>query len=160
VLRRALADRWPDLLKSNGGGANAILSRRRLHEHRALRLRRRPERRVAQLARLAGGVCVVNFHASSVPALAEDELRRLIACAMRWSAQAPFVLGGDLNLRSPELIAHDLVHAAARDVDHIFARGLQPAGPAERLDRWVPLAGGRAQLSDHVPLAVTLRSAS
>jgi endonuclease/exonuclease/phosphatase family metal-dependent hydrolase len=159
ALRRALAQRWPDLLKSNGGGANAILSRRPLHEHRALRLRRWPERRVAQLARLGGGACVVNFHASSAPALAEDELRRLIACAVHWSAGSPFVLGGDLNLRSPELIARDLVHAAARDVDHIFARGLQAEGSAQRLDRWVVLAGGRVELSDHVPLAVTLQTA-
>jgi endonuclease/exonuclease/phosphatase family metal-dependent hydrolase len=158
ALRRAIAERRPDLLKSNGGGANAILSRRPFECHRALRLRRWPERRVAQLARLAGGACVVNFHASSAAALAEDELRRLLACAVRWSGGSPLVLGGDLNLRSPELIAHDLVHAAARDVDHIFALGLQPAGAAQRLDRWVALAGVHAQLSDHVPLAVTLQA--
>ena len=159
VLRRALAQRRPDLLKSNGGGANAILARQPLAEHRCLRLRRRPERRVAQLARLSGGVCVVNFHASSVRALAEDELRRLLAFAARWSGGEPLVLGGDLNLRSPELIAAGFVHAAARDVDHVFARGMLPAGSAQRLDRSVPLATRRVELSDHVPLAVTLRGA-
>jgi endonuclease/exonuclease/phosphatase family metal-dependent hydrolase len=160
ALRRELAKRWPDALKSNGGGANAILSRRPIHEHRALRLRRWPERRVAQLARLAGGVCVVNYHASSVPALAEDELRRLLAFAARWSGAAPLVLGGDLNLRSPQLIAGGLVHAATRDVDHIFARRLVVAGDASRLERSATLAGERVELSDHVPLAVSLRTAN
>ncbi|HEV2979954.1 MAG TPA: endonuclease/exonuclease/phosphatase family protein [Solirubrobacteraceae bacterium] len=159
ALRRLLAERWPDLMKSNGGGANAILARRQIDEYRALRLRRWPERRVAQLARLAGGTCVANFHASSVPALAEDELRRLLALASRWSGSAPLVVGGDLNLRAPELIAGGLVHAAARDVDHVFARGLLAAGPALRLDRAVPLAGGCVELSDHIPLAVTLQRA-
>jgi endonuclease/exonuclease/phosphatase family metal-dependent hydrolase len=160
LLRRALAQRWPDLMKSNGGGANAILVRQPFAQQRSLRLRLRPERRVAQLARLTGGVCVVNFHASSVRALAEDELRRLLAFAARWSGGAPLVLGGDLNLRSPELIAAGFVHAAARDVDHVFARGMLPAGSAQRLDRSVPLATRRVALSDHVPLAVTLRGAA
>jgi endonuclease/exonuclease/phosphatase family metal-dependent hydrolase len=156
-LRRALAQRWPDALKSNGGGANAILSRLPIQEHRALRLRSWPERRVAQLARLAAGVCVVNFHASSVPALAEGELRRLLDSSLRWAGASPLVLGGDLNLRSPELIAAGLAHAAARDVDHIFTRGLLVAGAAQRLDRSASVTTGRVQLSDHVPLAVTLR---
>jgi endonuclease/exonuclease/phosphatase family metal-dependent hydrolase len=158
ALRRVLAQRWPDLLKSNGGGANAILARRSCTEYRALPLRRWPERRVAQLARLAGGVCVANFHASSVPALAEDELRRLLAFAVRWSGPSPLVIGGDLNLRSPELIAAGFVHAAVRDVDHVFARDLLAAGPAQRLDREVTVARARVELSDHVPLAVTLWS--
>jgi endonuclease/exonuclease/phosphatase family metal-dependent hydrolase len=159
ALRRALAQRWPDLLKSNGGGANAILARGQVREQRALRLRHWPERRVAQLARLQDGTCVVNFHASSVPALAEDELRRLVAFALRWSGSSPLVLGGDLNLRAPQLIAGDLLHAAARDVDHIFARGLVALGAAQRLDRTVALAGARVELSDHVPLAVALAPA-
>jgi endonuclease/exonuclease/phosphatase family metal-dependent hydrolase len=64
-LRRALAVRYPDLIKSNGGGANAILSRLEIAEHRALRLRTWPERRVAQLAKLVDGTIVVNFHAKS-----------------------------------------------------------------------------------------------
>jgi endonuclease/exonuclease/phosphatase family metal-dependent hydrolase len=100
-LRRALADRWPDLIKSNGGGANAILSRRGIVEHRALRLRARPERRVAQLARLEGGICVANLHASSRVPLAEAELERLWEQALAWAGPEPLVLGGDLNLRSP-----------------------------------------------------------
>ena len=47
-VRRAIAVRWPDLIKSNGGGCNAILVRRSagwIAEHRGLRLGVRPERR-------------------------------------------------------------------------------------------------------------------
>jgi endonuclease/exonuclease/phosphatase family metal-dependent hydrolase len=159
ALRRALARSRPDLVKSNGGGCNAILARSAFREHHALRLRRWPERRVAQLARLACGACIVNFHASSVVALAEDELRRLLAASLHWAGDAPLVLGGDLNLRSPELIAGDLMHVASRDVDHLFARALRLTGAARRLDRWQALDGRRVQLSDHVPLAASLVAA-
>src|SRR6202161_629791 len=39
LARRAIATRWPDLIKSNGGGANAILVRRdRIVAHRRRRL--------------------------------------------------------------------------------------------------------------------------
>jgi endonuclease/exonuclease/phosphatase family metal-dependent hydrolase len=65
ALRRAIAVRNPELIKSNGGGCNAILSRSAFAEHRTLRLRISPERRVAEMARLADGVCVANFHAST-----------------------------------------------------------------------------------------------
>src|SRR4051812_3681205 len=47
-LRRLLAERRPDLIKSNGGGSNAILVRGdRIAEHRTRRLRLLPERRWA-----------------------------------------------------------------------------------------------------------------
>src|SRR4029077_4338695 len=56
-LRRAVAVRWPDLIRSNGGGANAILARQdRIVSHRCLRLRRLPERRWMQAVRLAAGI--------------------------------------------------------------------------------------------------------
>ncbi|MGB2710488.1 MAG: hypothetical protein WBC33_03165, partial [Conexibacter sp.] len=62
---------------------------------------------------------------------------------------APLVLGGDLNVRSPLLSG--FVHAGpAGGVDHVFARGLAVAAPAELLDR--------GDLSDHAPVRVTLRS--
>lgn len=53
-LRRAVAARRPDLLRSNGGGCNAILVRRpfRIEAHARRRLRLRPERRVAHAVRL------------------------------------------------------------------------------------------------------------
>ena len=156
-VRRALARRWPDLIKSNGGGCNAILARAPVIEHRALRLRSWPERRVAQLARLRTGICVVNFHASARAALAEEELERLCIRALAWTGEAPLILGGDLNLRSPAVPTPELIHVARRDVDHLFARGLEPAAEAQQLDRGVMLAGTRVELSDHVPLAVSLR---
>src|SRR3954454_19060068 len=47
-LRNAISSRTPDLLKSNGGGCNAILVRgEEIEEHRTQLLTRRPERRYA-----------------------------------------------------------------------------------------------------------------
>jgi hypothetical protein len=67
-VRRAVARRWPDLIKSNGGGANAILVRGAAPvEHRVARLRRLPERRVVHAVRLAGGPWVANLHAQVRP---------------------------------------------------------------------------------------------
>jgi endonuclease/exonuclease/phosphatase family metal-dependent hydrolase len=157
VIRRALAERWPDVLKSNGGGSNAILARQAIVEHHALRLRARPERRVAQLARLGDGTCVVNFHASARVALAEVELERLWDRALEFAHDAPLILGGDLNLRSPAA-PPDVVHLARRDVDHIFARDVEPCSAAELLDRHLTLGDERVELSDHVPLIVRARA--
>jgi endonuclease/exonuclease/phosphatase family metal-dependent hydrolase len=157
ALRRLLAERRPDLIKSNGGGSNAILARGAIAEHHALTLRRWPERRVAQLARLGDGTCVVNFHASARVGLAEDELQRLWERALAWAPEAPLVLGGDLNLRDPAAPSGDIVHLASRDVDHVFARGAEPSSEAEWLDRHLSLGGQRVELSDHVPLLAFAR---
>jgi endonuclease/exonuclease/phosphatase family metal-dependent hydrolase len=146
--RRAIAARNPDLLAASGGGANAILVRGdRIAEHRVRRLTRRPERRVMHGVRLAAGGWVVNVHASHHP----PEQRRadlLLAArtAQAWAADAPLVFGGDLNATRPAFAG--LRHVARHHVDHLFAAGLEPAGPWELLD-----AG---TLSDHRPLAVTL----
>jgi endonuclease/exonuclease/phosphatase family metal-dependent hydrolase len=155
-LRRAVAERRPDLIKSNGGGCNAILVRGQIAEHRALRLRIWPERRVAQLARLGDGTCVANFHASTRVPLAEYELERLWAQALSFAGGAPLILGGDLNLRAPLAPGEGIVHVAARDVDHIFARWLEPVGTQQLLDRRVTGERGMAELSDHPPLAIRL----
>ncbi len=159
-LRRVLAVRRPELMKSNGGGCNAILSRGAIVEHRALRLRTWPERRVAQLARLADGTCVANYHGSVRVPLAQAELEALWEHALSWADGAPLVLGGDLNLRDPRA-PDGSVHLARRDVDHIFARGLEPAGEVELLDRRLPARGGgfggEVELSDHPPLRVAAR---
>jgi endonuclease/exonuclease/phosphatase family metal-dependent hydrolase len=152
ALRRVLAELRPDLIKSNGGGSNAILARQAVVEHHALRLRAWPERRVAQLLRLKDGTCVANFHASARVELAEAELRRLWELALRWAAGDPLVVGGDLNLRSPVAPTGDVVHLARRDVDHIFARGLTPSGDTQLLDRHLSVGAERIELSDHVPL--------
>ena len=158
-LRRLLAERWPDLIKSNGGGCNAILSRAPIAAHRAVRLRVRPERRVAQLVRLADETCLVNYHASTRVALAEDELERLWQVALDFAGDAPLILGGDLNLRSPAPPAAvaGAVRVASRDVDHLFVRGALAASDAEVLDRNVQLSDRRTvELSDHPPLRVGL----
>ncbi len=144
ALRRAVAERRPELIKSNGGGCNAILSRVPLSEHSTLRLRLWPERRVAQLARLRDGTCVVNFHASTRRARAEDELARLWQHSLAWAGTAPLIFGGDLNLREPQAPGGEAVHVAAHEVDHLFARGLARAGEAELLDRHAMHGGSRA----------------
>src|SRR5579859_869870 len=63
-LRRAIAVHWPDVIKSNGGGCNAILVRRGLSivEHRAARLGWYPERRWMHAVRLSDGVWTGNLH--------------------------------------------------------------------------------------------------
>ena len=160
ALRRAVAERRPELIKSNGGGCNAILSRVPISEHTTLRLRLWPERRVAQLVRLRDGTCVVNFHASTRRARAEQELARLWERALAWAggeARRPLILGGDLNLREPRAPGVEVEHVAAHEVDHLFARGLaRVAEAAELLDRCATLGSQPCELSDHAPLRVQL----
>src|SRR6185437_6603232 len=175
-VRRALAEHRPELVKANGGGCNALLSRIPIAEHTKLRLRRWPERRVAQLARLQDGTCVVNFHASTRPARAEQELSRLWRKALAWAGADPLILGGDLNLRSPsapqraQAEGGPIEHVAGSGVDHLFARGLAGADVDELapggegasnhvhiLAREVPLDGKHVELSDHAPLLVRLQ---
>jgi endonuclease/exonuclease/phosphatase family metal-dependent hydrolase len=144
--RRAIAVRWPDLIKSNGGGCNAILVRgAKIAEHRTFRLCIWPERRWLHAVRLTSGTWICNLHAGGRPRDAERARQR----ALEWAAGAPLVLGGDFNIHSLSLPG--LVHAGGHDADHIFAAGLQPVGGSEVLDR--------GQLSDHAPVAVTLSSA-
>ncbi len=147
ALRRAIALRRPELAKSNGGGANALLARTRLAGAEAIRLRIRPERRVAQIARLANGCVVANFHASTRVPLAEQELAVLSERVLQMAGGGPAVLGGDLNLRTPAPPA-PFVHVAARDVDHLFAAGLDAVGEPVLHER----RGEPGELSDHPPL--------
>jgi endonuclease/exonuclease/phosphatase family metal-dependent hydrolase len=156
VLRRAIAEHWPDVIKSNGGGCNAVLARRRIIEHRSIRLRLLPERRVAQLVRLEDATCLANFHASAREDLAAEELAALWTNALAFAGSAPLVLGGDLNLRQPTAPSDDIVHLAGRDVDHLFARGFANRGPPQRLDRHAAIGCAEVELSDHVPLVGVL----
>ena len=152
-LRRALARRWPDVMKSQGGGANAILARRdRIVTDRVRRLCRLPERRVAHGVLLGCGVWVVNLHATAHNArAAQRDGTRAAAAAQRWARGDPVVLGGDLNLRAPQWPGFAPV--AGHDVDHIFIAGaLEASPPGEVLDR--------RTLSDHAPVAVDLRLVS
>jgi endonuclease/exonuclease/phosphatase family metal-dependent hydrolase len=146
-LRRAIARRKPDLIKSNGGGSNAILARVALHGHRRARLTCWPERRVVHGAALTNGAWIVNLHASTRPA--ERRRADLYAArdhALAWAAGAPLVLGGDFNTRRPGLDPLRVV--ASSWVDHVLVRGWDATGPAEVLH-----AG---TLSDHKPLVVDL----
>jgi endonuclease/exonuclease/phosphatase family metal-dependent hydrolase len=152
ALRQALAERRPELLKANGGGCNAVLSRVPIAAEGTLRMRLWPERRVAQLLRLSDGTCVVNFHASTRRSRAEQELVRLSERALAWAESAPLILGGDLNLHEPRVSAGELEHVAGHEVDHLFVRGLASAGEAELLDRYATLESQRRELSDHAPL--------
>jgi endonuclease/exonuclease/phosphatase family metal-dependent hydrolase len=147
-LRRAISERNPDLLKSNGGGCDAILVRsRQILEHRSLRLRRTPEGRWVHGVRLTDQ-WVVNVHSHNHPeALALADTRQAVDAALEWAAGAPLVFGGDINLKRPPAFP-GLVHLGGNHVDHLFTSGRPAAGKREVLDRGI--------LSDHPPVAVTL----
>jgi endonuclease/exonuclease/phosphatase family metal-dependent hydrolase len=156
AVRKALAVRWPDFIKSNGGGANAILvkgSALGIAEHRTLLLRLWPERRRLQAVRLQAqgrDLWVGNLHATvHNDVAARQEAERARVTMVRWAGGSPLVLGGDFNVRKLSLAG--LVRAAGHDVDHIFASGLEPVGEGQALDR--------GRLSDHAPVAVTLEMA-
>ncbi len=137
-VRRGIARSWPDAIKSNGGGANAILVRgRSIAAHRARRLSLLPERRWVHAVRL-GDAWVGNLHAE-----ASLEQAELAAHTLRqWSGEAPALLGGDFNLRSFTLPGFEWV--GGHSVDHVFARGLRSLRAVEVLER--------GALSDHAPV--------
>ena len=147
-LRRALATRFPDLMKSNGGGANTILVRgQAVTEHRRATLRWWPERRVVHAVRTADGAWWANFHAqvhSEERALADA--RKAARALLDWSKGAEaLVLGGDANVRKP--VAPGFTHLGGNNVDHVLARGFKRVS-ARLLD-----AG---PLSDHAPVLVEI----
>jgi endonuclease/exonuclease/phosphatase family metal-dependent hydrolase len=147
ALRRAVAQRRPDLIKSNGGGSDAILVRRSagwIAEHRARRLGLRPERRWVHGVRVEG-MWICNLHTQADPRQCE-----LAASTVRsWTSSLPIVLGGDFNLRSVALDGFE--HAGGHGVDHVFVRGLEVVRSAQALEH-----GG---LSDHAPLLAVVRQA-
>jgi endonuclease/exonuclease/phosphatase family metal-dependent hydrolase len=142
-VRRVVSSRNPDILKANGGGANALLVRGPIAAHAAARLCRLPERRWAHGVRLGDGSWVVNLHGSN-PDGSADCLRAL-AAARAWAADAPLLLGGDLNVMRPALPG--MTWIAGHEVDHFFSDG-RPGRDAAVLEH-----GG---LSDHAPVAVSL----
>ncbi len=174
AVRAALARRRPDLMKSNGGGANAILVRPSAgavvaHERHVVR--RLPERRVVHAVALHGGAAgalsgsgdavlwVGNLHASQADPLARARQDGAAAAAWllrRGGPDGVRVLGGDLNDREPTLRAFHVL--ASSSVDHICATdGVTTSAPPDRLRRARAVDGHAVRLSDHVPLAVTLR---
>jgi len=142
--RRAIAQRRPDAIKSNGGGANAILVRGdAIVEHRMRRLCIWPERRWVHAVRLHdAGMWVGNVHAGGPIRDAE----RAAETALSWAGAARLVLGGDFNIR--QLALDGLACAGGHEVDYVFVRGVSAPSGAEVLDR--------GRLSDHAPVAVTI----
>ena len=136
-------------MKSNGGGANAVLARGPSSSTAACHCAA-GRSGASRSSRARDGTCVANYHGSTRVPLAQEELERLCGAALD-GPRPPLILGGDLNLREPRASAGS-VHVAARDVDHIFARGLSPAGEPRRLERRVELRGVAVELSDHPPL--------
>ena len=146
-LRREISDRNPDILKSNGGGANAILVRGAISEHREVRLTlvagaalrpRRPAR-----GRLGRQRALVDRRREAGAGATR--------CA-RWTPRAsgpsgaPLLFGGDVNIRGkPELPG--MVRLGGNHVDHLYSDSGQ-ATKVEVLDR--------GPLSDHPPVRVTL----
>jgi endonuclease/exonuclease/phosphatase family metal-dependent hydrolase len=140
-LRQAVAIRWPDLIKSNGGGANTILTRKWPREHRSRRLSWLPERRWIHGVS-AGEQWIANLHTQGDP----GQVLRAARMAAGWAGSKSLILGGDFNLRTIELPG--LEHAAGHEVDHVFVTpGLRP------LETAVPDSG---HLSDHAPIVVSV----
>ena len=146
--RRAVAVRWPDLIKSNGGGCNAILVRDdSVAEHRWRRLCVWPERRWVHGVRLQGaGAWVANVHAGG----ALRDACRAAASALRWAGELSVAFGGDFNIQELTLDGFD--YAGGHSVDHVFLRGLTRQGAVEVLDR--------GHLSDHAPVRVSVTTES
>ncbi|MBJ7329549.1 MAG: endonuclease/exonuclease/phosphatase family protein [Solirubrobacteraceae bacterium] len=149
-LRRALAERWPDVIKSNGGGANAILVRGQhaITAHRHERLRRRPERRMVHGVRLDDGTWIANLHAQVRPhSETRIDLARAGAAAHTWAGTAPAILGGDCNVPDPAI--DGFARLGGRGVDHVLGRGFT----SERR----PEIPNRDALSDHAAVIVDVR---
>lgn len=166
-LRGAIADRFPDLIKSGEGGSNMTLVRApaRIEAVERHRLAWRPERRTLLLARIAAPtgarLTVANMHLS-VPSTGqgEAEVLRAAALAEAFAGDGPLIFGGDLNLR-PVHHAHAFEElerrfglaapTAPKAIDHLLARGLDVVEKPERVER----TAGPWRLSDHAPVTAS-----
>jgi endonuclease/exonuclease/phosphatase family metal-dependent hydrolase len=150
-LRRAVAVRWPDLIKSNGGGANAILVREQvIVEHRRTSLCLWPERRWVHAVATAGGTWLANLHTEATAAQGAEAAQLV----RRWAGAMPAVLGGDFNV-SPADLDQPLGDAGfsylgGSGTDLIYAAGFTSQPEAHALER--------GKLSDHAPVLVSLEA--
>ena len=169
-LRREIAARNPDWIKSGEGGSNQVLARGawRIADTRRLTLTVRPERRRLIWVRLehpdAGQLTVANLHATADdrPAATRDVVRAArAACA--WSAELPLVFGGDFNLRMSETPeAFDRFRdefgldgaRPGRAIDHLLTRGLEVVETPRAIAPERREVEG-VRLSDHDPVVAS-----
>ena len=138
----------PDLIKSNGGGANAILVRGAAitePSQAAAALPARAARRPCRAARRRN-LGWQPPRAGPPHELARRDARRAAEALHEWAADAPAILGGDLNVPVP--VVPGFTAVGGFGVDHVFARGFAGIGEPELPDR-----GG---LSDHAAVIVEL----
>ena len=144
VLRRAIARRWPDVIRSNGGGCNTILVRAfEVEQHRVRRLAILPERRWAHAVRLRPGLWVGNVHGGR----SLSQASRAADAVLEWGGSAPLVMGGDFNVH--DLSLPGWTHVCGHEADHLFVRGLRAGGTCEVLDH--------RPLSDHAPVVASVQ---
>jgi endonuclease/exonuclease/phosphatase family metal-dependent hydrolase len=152
AVRRWLAQRWPELMRSQGGGCNAILVRGgvAVTEERYLRLRLVPERRkliaVRLEARNGNAAWIGNVHLSGRDRRAAREAVRAGEALLEWADGEPAALGGDFNLPYPSL--PEFSFAGGHYVDHVLVARLAAATVVE-----LPARDG---LSDHPAVIVTV----
>jgi endonuclease/exonuclease/phosphatase family metal-dependent hydrolase len=148
-LRRLIATRWPDFIKSNGGGCNAILLRGDDPgaDPRFAVLRTRPERRVVHAVRTGAG-WIANLHAQVwSEERAQADAAKAARAVLAWAGDAPAILGGDFNTRTPH--PPGLTDLGGHKVDRILGRGWTATSEARTLEH--------GHLSDHAPIVIDLR---
>jgi endonuclease/exonuclease/phosphatase family metal-dependent hydrolase len=149
ALTRPLARRHPDLLKSWGGGANAILVRgMTITADCRVLLRRWPERRVCHGVAPADGPWCANVHAQvGSERRARADIARAAEATLRCAHDGAAILGGDLNVRHPGVAGFEWL--GGHGVDHVLGHRMRPGPNGTRV-----LEHGR--LSDHPPVLVSV----
>ena len=162
--------RRPHLAGSWEGGGNMVLVRSgrnlTVSGTATCSMTFRPERRVVQQLRLAGGPDLYNLHASTGPEQAGRDVLAAAGFAVARSGSRPFLFGGDLNCRPAAGAPYPTLErrfgiapppsGMAGSIDQILARGpevlesVRPLAPEVRevLDQ---RSGRLVRLSDHSP---------